>query len=139
MVGRRNTPVSAIEHVEALVHLFNEDRERWLATLPDGVVVETDPAWPDGGRLVGCEAVAEFIREFDKQWASMRFEIDALEEIGPAVVTKSRWVVVGMASGVPTEMGFSVVFLMLDSGRLASAHFFFDDGAARDYARSLGG
>ena len=114
--------------------LFNRDRAAWGATLPDDVVIATDPAWPDGGTFRGRDAALEFVGKFEEAWSSLRFDLESFEEAHGRVLTQSRWTVRGTTSGVETELCFSVVWFVRGS-QVAGAHFFLDRDEALSFAR----
>jgi hypothetical protein len=131
------TPEPAATHretVERWVALFNDDRDAWHAALPPGIVIETDAAWPDGGRFEGSEAASRFVRFFEETWSSVRFQIEEIEDVGDAIMTRSRWLVVGTTSGVETELAFTAVFVFDPGGQVAEVRVFFDPDEAREFA-----
>jgi hypothetical protein len=133
-----STPTAA-SRVEAFlenVRLYNEDREAWAAALPEHAVLVTDPLWPDGGRFEGREAWLEFLRKWEEAWSSIHYQVDDAEQIGEAVVARSRWIVRGTSSEIDTEVSFSAVVRIDEQGGLRSSHFFFDHDRALEFARS---
>jgi ketosteroid isomerase-like protein len=120
------------------VSVFNSDRSAWVQTLAEDAVLQTDPAWPDGGRFEGRAAIAQFMGQFDEAWSSASFEIHDAEEIGEAVVTRGRWVVRGTSSGAGVEVEFSLASTLSAGGQLQSAALFFDHAEALAFARENG-
>lgn len=116
------------------VRLFNRDRVAWAASLPEDLVIATDPAWPDGGTFRGRDAAVDFVGKFEEAWSSILFEVDEFEETHGRVLTQSHWTVRGTTSGMETELDFSVVWVLRDT-EVAGAHFFLDHGEALAYAR----
>ena len=130
------TPASKVEAFLDNIRLYNDDREAWEAALPEDAVLETDSAWPDGGRFEGKAEILAFLRKFEEAWSEIRYDVEQVEQVGDAVVARSRWVVRGSSSAVPTEVGFSAVASVDERGEVRASRFFFDHDRALGFART---
>jgi hypothetical protein len=128
-------PEDRVAAFKATVRQYNEERERWARELADDIVLETDPAWPDGGRFEGKEAVLAFLQRFEEAWSEIRFDVIHAELIGDsAVLAQSRWVVRGTSSDVDTGVDFWAVAVIDPDGNWTQSNFFFERERALEFA-----
>jgi hypothetical protein len=115
------------------VELFNEDREAWHESLHPDFVMATDPGWPDGGEFRGREEALGFVRKFVEAWSEVVLKLESFEELGvDGVLTRARWITQGSASGIASEIAFSIAWRVDAHCKVTECRFFFGYGKARE-------
>jgi ketosteroid isomerase-like protein len=117
---------------------WNEDdweglRSTWIA---NGEVVAPE-AWPESGTFFGWSAIEQQFRRLKDSWAEERTEAVSVESIGDAVLTHTRWVVRGEASGAPLEVEIWML-CEFEGEQISRASYFMDAEAARAAAERAG-
>jgi ketosteroid isomerase-like protein len=97
----------------------------WLECFSPDCVMKTDPAWPDGGVMVGREAVEHFARDFADQWETLSAGTGSAEQRGGRWLVETRWIAKGRSSGAETELPFTAVLRFRD-GLIAEMLLFLD-------------
>jgi ketosteroid isomerase-like protein len=101
-------------------------RSMWIA---DGEIVAPE-AWPESGTFLGWPAIEQQFRRLKDSWAEERTETVSIESTGEAVLTHTRWVVRGEASGAPLEVEIWVL-CEFEGELISKATYFMDAEAAR--------
>ena len=83
------------------------------------------PAWasPEGGHLIGAEAVNRWYANNFAQWADQHWDLVEILEHGPTVAYVVHWAARGKRSGIGLEGDFMGVMSFLDGKIVTIAHF----------------
>jgi ketosteroid isomerase-like protein len=71
-------------------------------------------AMSDGRSAIGREAIADYMREFLRQWSEFRIDAEAIEERGDQVVVTERQRGTGRASGIELDMTSYAIWTFRD-------------------------
>jgi hypothetical protein len=85
------------------------DREAWLANFGPTYFAELLPDWPGPSRVDGPEAAWAAYTDFFDQFDSATYEILNVEKNGDFTLIDIRCQLVGVASGAPAELLWTVV------------------------------
>ena len=85
------------------------DREAWLACFDPAYVAELLPDWPGPGRVDGAEAAWDAYLDFFAQFDSAKYEYLNVEKQGDLTLSDIECQLVGLGSGVPGELRWTVV------------------------------
>lgn len=85
------------------------DREAWLACVDPAFVAELLPDWPGPGRAEGAEAVWDAYLDFFAQFDSANYEYLDVEKRGDLTLCDIHCQLVGLGSGVPGELRWTLV------------------------------
>jgi len=116
------------ENVELVRRFFAAftagDMDAFMALFADDPVVQTDPSFPEGGTLVGSEAIRRFHEGLHEGWRGGG-EVVAkdVRTAGDRVFASVDWTAIGEASGIETSSRWYLVFWLPD-GKIARFRYF---------------
>jgi len=116
------------ENVEIVRRFFAAftagDMDAFMALFADDAVVETDPSFPEGGTLVGPEAIRRFHEGLREGWRGGG-EVVAkdVRTARDRVFASFDWTAIGEASGIQTSSQWYLVFWLSD-GKIARFRYF---------------
>jgi ketosteroid isomerase-like protein len=94
----------------------------------DGEIVAPE-GWPESGTFSGWPAIEQQLRRLKDSWAEERTETISVESRGEAVLTHTRWIVRGEASGAALEVE-TWMLCEFEGGLLSRATYFLEEEAA---------
>jgi len=100
------------------------DMDAFMALLADDAVAQTDPSFPEGGTLVGPEAIRRFHEGLHEGWrGGGEVVVKDVGTAGDRVFASVDWIAIGEASGIETSSQWYLVFWLPD-GKIARFRYF---------------